>query len=101
MYLFQGHDENRECMEIAELKGHSYYVATQFHPEYMSRPLKPSPPFLGLILASVGKLNYFLNKGCKFSPHQVSDNESGNKLTISYTFCTFFYYYNLYEIYHF
>jgi len=64
-------------MEIAELEGHSYYVATQFHPEYLSRPLKPSPPFLGLILASVGKLKYYLARGCKFSPRQLSDNESG------------------------
>lgn len=68
-------------MEIAELEGHSYYVATQFHPEYLSRPLKPSPPFLGLILASVGKLKYYLARGCKFSPRQLSDNESGkNKI---------------------
>lgn len=65
-------------MEIAELEGHSYYVATQFHPEYLSRPLKPSPPFLGLILASVGKLKYYVARGCKFSPRQQSDNESGN-----------------------
>jgi len=64
-------------MEIAELEGHNYYVATQFHPEYLSRPLKPSPPFLGLILASVGKLKYYLARGCKFSPRQLSDNESG------------------------
>lgn len=66
-------------MEIAELEGHSYYVATQFHPEYLSRPLKPSPPFLGLILASVGKLKYYLARGCRLSPYQVSDTESGNE----------------------
>lgn len=74
-----GHDEENLRMEIAELEGHSYYVATQFHPEYLSRPLKPSPPFLGLILASVGKLKHYLAKGCKLSPQVVSDNDSGNK----------------------
>lgn len=47
-------------MEIMELKDHDYYVATQYHPEYLSRPLKPSPPFLGLILASVHKLKHYL-----------------------------------------
>ncbi|XP_054007886.1 CTP synthase isoform X2 [Hylaeus anthracinus] len=73
---FVGHDEENLRMEIAELEGHSYYVATQFHPEYLSRPLKPSPPFLGLILASVGKLKYYLAKGCRLSPQQVSDDES-------------------------
>lgn len=59
-----------------ELEGHNYYVATQFHPEYLSRPLEPSPPFLGLILASVGKLKSYLAKGRKLSP-QLSDNEFG------------------------
>ncbi|KAL5292977.1 CTPS1 family protein [Megaselia abdita] len=59
---FVGYDdkENRTRMEIIELEGHPYYVATQYHPEYLSRPLKPSPPFLGLILASVGKLDSYL-----------------------------------------
>lgn len=74
-----GHDEENLRMEIAELEGHSYYVATQFHPEYLSRPLNPSPPFLGLILASVGKLKHYLTKGCKLSPQVISDNESGNE----------------------
>lgn len=74
-----GRDDQNIRMEIAELEGHSYYVATQFHPEYLSRPLKPSPPFLGLILASIGKLKYYLARGCKFSPRQLSDNESGKR----------------------
>lgn len=66
-------------MEIVELEGHCYYVATQYHPEYLSRPLKPSPPFLGLILASVGKLKSYLSRGCRLSPAQLSDNDSGIK----------------------
>ncbi|XP_054279940.1 CTP synthase 1 [Macrosteles quadrilineatus] len=72
---FVGTDEVGERMEILELEDHPYYVATQYHPEYLSRPLKPSPPFLGLILASVGRLNTFLTKGCKLSPRE-SDNDS-------------------------
>lgn len=79
---FVGHDEENLRMEIAELEGHSYYVATQFHPEYLSRPLKPSPPFLGLILASVGKLKQYLVKGCKLSPQAISDNESDNECLV-------------------
>ena len=39
---------------------HPYYVGVQYHPEYLSRPVKPSPPYLGLILASAGKLDRFL-----------------------------------------
>ena len=41
-------------MEVIELNEdiHPYFIATQFHPEFMSRPGKPSPPFLGLLRAS-------------------------------------------------
>lgn len=73
---FVGHDQEKERMEILELENHPYYVATQYHPEYLSRPLKPSPPFMGLILASVGKLQSYLNQGCRLSPRQMSDESS-------------------------
>lgn len=36
-------------MEIAELPGHPYFVASQFHPEFKSRPTKPHPLFIGLL----------------------------------------------------
>jgi hypothetical protein len=41
---------------------HPYYVGVQYHPEFLSRPLSPSPPFLGLILASCRKLRSYLEK---------------------------------------
>jgi CTP synthase len=46
---FSGTAGNR--MEILELEGHPYFLGTQFHPEYTSRPGQPSPPFLGLVEA--------------------------------------------------
>jgi CTP synthase len=58
--LFVGRDESGTRMEVAELMGHKYYVGCQFHPEFLSRPLKPSPPFHGLILAATGQLEDFL-----------------------------------------
>ncbi|XP_055642364.1 CTP synthase isoform X2 [Toxorhynchites rutilus septentrionalis] len=64
---FVGYDSEKTRMEIIELENHPYYVATQFHPEYLSRPLKPSPVFLGLILASVGKLDFYLTHDNKLS----------------------------------
>ncbi|XP_034948323.1 CTP synthase [Chelonus insularis] len=73
---FVGQDTSGQRMEIIELVDHNYYVATQYHPEYLSRPMKPSAPFLGLILASVGKLKSYLNRGCKLSPREQSDNDS-------------------------
>ncbi|KAK0161421.1 hypothetical protein PV327_009892 [Microctonus hyperodae] len=75
---FVGRDNDGQRMEIIELEGHSYYVGTQYHPEYLSRPLKPSPPFLGLILASVDKLKSYLARGCRLSPRNLSDNDSSD-----------------------
>ena len=50
---FVGKDETGQRCEIFELDGHPYYVGVQFHPEFKSRPHRPSPPFLGLLKASV------------------------------------------------
>uniref|UniRef100_A0A915Q060 CTP synthase n=1 Tax=Setaria digitata TaxID=48799 RepID=A0A915Q060_9BILA len=57
-------------MEIVELKDHPYFVGVQFHPEYLSHPLQPSPPFFGLICAASGQLESFL-RGSKI-PSPVS-----------------------------
>mmetsp|Transcript_18199 Transcript_18199/g.23579 ORF Transcript_18199/g.23579 Transcript_18199/m.23579 type:complete len:614 (+) Transcript_18199:47-1888(+) len=62
---FVGKDyETGSRMEIAELSRtiHPYYVGCQYHPEFLSRPQRPSPPFLGLLLAACSKLDDFLEK---------------------------------------
>ncbi|XP_007500926.1 CTP synthase 2 isoform X2 [Monodelphis domestica] len=64
---FVGRDIEGERMEIIELANHPYFVAVQFHPEFSSRPMKPSPPYLGLLLAATGTLNAYLQQGCKLS----------------------------------
>lgn len=55
---FTGRDEKGERMEICELAlaQHPFFLGCQFHPEFKSRPLRPSPPFEGLIKASAGLL---------------------------------------------
>ncbi|VDO92255.1 unnamed protein product [Soboliphyme baturini] len=53
---FVGQDVNGQRMEVCELTGHPYFVGVQFHPEYLSHPLKPSPPYQGLISAACGQL---------------------------------------------
>ncbi|PON72426.1 CTP synthase [Trema orientale] len=57
---FVGKDESGKRMEILELPNHPFYVGVQFHPEFKSRPRRPSPLFLGLILAATGKLETHL-----------------------------------------
>lgn len=54
---FTGQDERGQRMEIAELRNHPFFFACQFHPEFQSRPATPSPPFLGLVLASAKQLD--------------------------------------------
>ncbi|KAM7265838.1 hypothetical protein ACFE04_003521 [Oxalis oulophora] len=54
---FTGKDETGRRMEIVELPNHPYYIGVQFHPEYKSRPGKPSALFLGLIAAACGELD--------------------------------------------
>jgi CTP synthase len=44
---FSGHADNR--MEIVERADHPYFIGTQFHPEFRSRPDRASPPFVGLL----------------------------------------------------
>ncbi len=53
---FIGKDDAGVRMEIIELMQHPWYVAIQFHPEYLSRVLRPSKPFLGFVAASAGCL---------------------------------------------
>jgi len=50
---FVGVDTEGQRMEIIELDGHPYFFGTQYHPEFKSRPYRPSPPFVGLIEASL------------------------------------------------
>jgi CTP synthase len=44
-------------VEIIEIPDHPFYLATQGHPEYKSRPLKPHPIFLGFIDACAKEKN--------------------------------------------
>lgn len=60
---FVGKDDTGERMEILELADHPWFVGVQFHPEYLSRVLRPSKPFLGFVAASAGCLEDVLPKG--------------------------------------
>lgn len=51
---FVGKDDTGKRMEVFELQDHPYYIGVQYHPEYLTRPLVPSPPFLGLVAAASG-----------------------------------------------
>ena len=44
---------NGKLMEIVELPNLDWFVASQFHPEFKSRPERPHPLFKGLIDAAI------------------------------------------------
>jgi len=50
--IASGRSPDQRLVEIVELKNHPFFIATQFHPEFKSRPLRPHPLFLEFIRAS-------------------------------------------------
>jgi len=51
--IIAGINPENDLVEIIEIKNHPFFVATQFHPEFKSRPLKPHPLFREFIKASI------------------------------------------------
>ena len=47
-------------LQIAELPNHPYFIGVQFHPEFKSRPGKPSPLFLGTSLVHIIQVDFNL-----------------------------------------
>lgn len=52
---FSGRSRDGIRMEIFELPNRYYYLATQYHAEFKSRPARPSPPYFGLIRAALDR----------------------------------------------
>ncbi|MDH5371423.1 MAG: gamma-glutamyl-gamma-aminobutyrate hydrolase family protein, partial [Acidimicrobiia bacterium] len=46
-----------QLVEVIELKGHPFFLASQFHPEFKSRPDQPHPMFRGFIGAAIAYRN--------------------------------------------
>jgi len=52
-WRFVGKAPDNVKMEIGELRDHPYFMASQFHPEFKSRPGRPSPLHFGLVRAAL------------------------------------------------
>lgn len=52
---FSGINPATGLAEIIEIKDHPFFIASQFHPEFKSRPLRAHPLFKGFIEASISK----------------------------------------------
>ncbi|HEY0442612.1 MAG TPA: hypothetical protein VGC90_00165, partial [Candidatus Limnocylindrales bacterium] len=51
--LLSGQSPDGRLVEIVELKDHPWFVASQFHPEFKSRPERPHPLFDGFITTAI------------------------------------------------
>lgn len=50
---FSGINQENNLVEVMELPSHPFFIATQYHPEFASRPNRPHPLFLGLVEAAL------------------------------------------------
>ena len=50
--VLSGVSPDGRIVEMVELSDHPFYIATQAHPEFKSRPNRPHPLFRGLIAAA-------------------------------------------------
>ena len=51
--VISGINEANNLVEIIELKDHPHFIASQFHPEFKSRPTRPHPLFDSFVKASI------------------------------------------------
>jgi CTP synthase len=52
-FIFSGTSPDGRLVEIIEIKDHPWFVASQFHPEFVSRPTRPQPLFRDFVQASI------------------------------------------------
>lgn len=87
-YSISGTSPDGRLVEIIELPNHPFFIATQFHPEFQSRPSSPHPLFKGFIQAALGKLESLgdvKEKETVATPQQPTpstDTISGEKIEI-------------------
>ncbi|MCM3602074.1 CTP synthase [Robertmurraya korlensis] len=56
-FIFSGTSPDGRLVEIIELADHPWFVASQFHPEFISRPTRPQPLFRDFVEASLKSKN--------------------------------------------
>ncbi len=67
-----GKTPDGKFVEIAEIPDHPWFIAVQFHPEFLSRPLQPHPLFAGFVGASLANRRA-LGRPMEPPPHSSED----------------------------
>jgi CTP synthase len=69
--ILSGQSPDGRLVEIVELRDHPWYVASQFHPEFKSRPDRPHPLFAGFIEAAIERARPASAGGASVGPAQA------------------------------
>jgi CTP synthase len=56
-FVISGHSPDNRLVEVIELRDHPWFVASQFHPEFLSRPNQPHPLFRDFVAAAARTLH--------------------------------------------
>ena len=51
--VFAGINPEKNLVEVIEYSDHPFFVASQYHPEFKSRPNRPHPLFVGLVRSAI------------------------------------------------
>jgi CTP synthase len=74
-YQISGTSPDGRLVEMVELPNHPFFIATQFHPEFQSRPNTPHPLFQGLVKAA-SNTEAFLNVPIDLQPTASASPEN-------------------------
>ena len=73
--VFSGVSPDYRLVEMIEVPSHPFFMATQFHPEFKSRPNRPHPLFRGLVEAAL--------KRCRATSGRANGSRRGSRRAAS------------------
>ena len=75
--ILSGQSPDGRLVEIVELRDHPWFVASQFHPEFRSRPDRPHPLFTGFVAAAMAS-----TRGTLAEPVSASDQRAESSVAL-------------------
>lgn len=77
--ICSGLSPDYRLVEIIEIPAHPYFIATQFHPEFRSRPNRAHPLFSGLIEAAVQRSHRLYEPDAAVTTQEIPHGSNGKK----------------------
>lgn len=73
-FVISGQSPDGRLVEIIELRDHPWYVASQFHPEFLSRPNRPHPLFFSFVEAAA----FLMRESERYTQMSLNDQKEKN-----------------------